>query len=577
MRRILWILVWVAVIAGLGIAFHRVRLEREQTTVELVYDFRALEHLAVQMGADVSDLLDELQQRGVTTIAVAPYTLGEALWYNAEVPTSAKAYAAEHPHELDLLWSMPAVFPESAYAAIAAAGLEAAPRLGNPPWDLPENWRDFNPSLVILGASESPGYPDQLAEYASYFRELGVRVGTVEFTQQRGIQALAPSTQMVRVHGINQRELDSLSSQRVVARYVRAVRERNIRVVYLRPFLSGEEPWQRSLGLLADLTGQLKEAGYSLGKSIPFPEWRIPLYLSGVVWAGIWAAAFLLVGSWLALPDGFLLFGAGFGWIMTAGLALKNLQLAQQGMALMAAVVFPSLAVRVRLGRSALTQFAAISAVSVAGGLLVAGSLVGTDYLVKLAEFRGVKAMHVLPVGIVTLGLLLEPILPVKSWRSLRARLRFFWDLSIPVEFFFVGGAGLVGAMAVYILRTGNFGLPAIQLEVELREFLERVLIVRPRTKEFLIGHPALYFLLKKDRKGWAAWLAPLAVIGQLSMVNTFSHMHTPLLITLYRTAYGLIFGYIIGWITFQLYRLGKGLLASDRGFGVSRLWQSRR
>ena len=137
-------------------------------------------------------------------------------------------------------------------------------------------------------------------------------------------------------------------------------------------------------------------------------------------------------------------------------------------------------------------------------------------------------------------------------------------------------GTCLAGAGAVYILRTGNFGLPVANMEIVLREFLEKVLVVRPRTKEFLIGHPALYILLR-ERRGKAAWLMPVAVIGQLSMVNTFSHIHTPLLVTLIRTGYGLVFGYIIGWTVYQLYQLGKGLFTGDRGLGVSRLWQSGR
>lgn len=206
----------------------------------------------------------------------------------------------------------------------------------------------------------------------------------------------------------------------------------------------------------------------------------------------------------------------------------------------------------------------------------MAGSLTGTEYLIKLVEFRGVKLMHVLPIGIMVLTVAFQPVLPIKGKHELSSRLRFLWNLSIPLKLLLVGGTGLAAAGAVYILRTGNFGLPVANLEITLRELLERVLVVRPRTKEFLIGHPALYFLLK-ERNEKAAWLMPVAVIGQLSMVNTFSHIHTPLLVTLIRTGYGLVFGYIIGWVVYRLYLLGKGLFMSDRGFGLSRLWQSGR
>lgn len=577
MRKVLWLLVLAAVAASLGTAVQRIRLETKQTTVELVYDFRSLEHLAYRMGVDVGALLEELRERGVESIAVSPYSLLETALYGEEVPPHILAYAAEHRDKFDLLWDMPAVFPSSAFAAVQQAGLKAVPRLANPPWGLPQTWLDYRPSLVILGGVESPGYPDNLSEYAALFKELGVRVGVVEFAQQKGVRQLAPASQMVRVHGINQRELESLSPNRVVARYLRAVRERNIRVLYVRPFLEGEDPWGRSLALLEDLRGKLQAAGYQLGESIPFPKWQVPVYVSGIIWAGIWAAGALLAETWIKLPPAVLCLLAGTGLGVTAALAAHHFQLAQQGMAFLAAVIFPCLAMQVTRGRSPLARFACIAAVSTGGGLVVAGCLTGTEYLIKLAEFRGVKAMHVLPVGMMVLAVLLEPILPLGSWSALRERLRSLWNASIPLKVLLVGGTGIVCGAAVYILRTGNFGLPVAQFEVEFREFLERVLIVRPRTKEFLIGHPALYFILKKDGKGLAAWLAPIAVIGQLSMVNTFSHIHTPLLVTLYRTGAGLIFGYIIGWMTFQLYQLGKGLWTSDSNFRVSRLWQSRR
>jgi len=559
-------------IASAVVAFQRIGLEAQQDTVELVYDYRSLELLADRMGVDVTDLLKELSSRGVETVAIAPRNLVDAAVYGVELPAHVSSYVVEHRDQLELLWDMPVEFPDEAFAAVASAGMKAVPRLSNPPWGMPESWRQYNPTLVILGAVESPGFPDRLGEYARLFAEMGIRVGVVEFAQQKGAPQLAPASQMVRVHGINQRELESLSADRIVSRYLRGVRERNIRVLYLRPFLEGENPWARSLAVLTSLTDQLHAGGYRLGESAPFPEWQVPLLVSVVIWLGIWAGAALLLGEWIKFPASVLWASAVLGTAATTALALKNLQLAQQGAAFLAAVAFPCLALKAKRGRSTLARFAAVSGVSIAGGLLVAGSLAGTQYLIKLAEFRGVKAAHVLPVAAAALSLVLQPVLPLASWRELRERVRAVWNLSVPLKLLIVGGTAAVCAGVVYILRTGNIGLPVAQLEVYLREFLEKALLVRPRTKEFLIGHPALYLWLKEEHRERAAWLTPIAVIGQLSMVNTFSHIHTPLLVTLARTGYGLLFGYIIGWMIYQLYQLGKGLWARDRGFRVSRL-----
>jgi len=85
----------------------------------------------------------------------------------------------------------------------------------------------------------------------------------------------------------------------------------------------------------------------------------------------------------------------------------------------------------------------------------------------------------------------------------------------------------------IYILRTGNvyLGLPIPQFDEGMRRFLENMLVFRPRTKEFLIGHPALMLAAAVALSGYWRISLPLVLIGcigQISMINTFSHIHTP-------------------------------------------------
>src|SRR5205823_12796035 len=99
--------------------------------------------------------------------------------------------------------------------------------------------------------------------------------------------------------------------------------------------------------------------------------------------------------------------------------------------------------------------------------------------------------------------------------------------------------------------------------EMSLRNMLDRYL-VRPRTKEFLIGHPALLaaLLLGATRagRGVRLSLALIGSIGQVSMVNSFCHLHTPLLMTVTRVFNGLWLGVLIGWGAARL--LGRRLPA---------------
>ncbi|MDN5317701.1 MAG: hypothetical protein PWR08_1826, partial [Thermoanaerobacterium sp.] len=109
--------------------------------------------------------------------------------------------------------------------------------------------------------------------------------------------------------------------------------------------------------------------------------------------------------------------------------------------------------------------------------------------------------------------------------------------------------AGVIGV--IYISRTGNS--PVIKptsIELKFRSLLEHYLVARPRTKEFLVGYPALILAIyaaKKKSKPLNFIFGILASIGILSMPNTMSHVESVLKIALERTVISWIFGAIIG------------------------------
>jgi len=104
-----------------------------------------------------------------------------------------------------------------------------------------------------------------------------------------------------------------------------------------------------------------------------------------------------------------------------------------------------------------------------------------------------------------------------------------------------------VGAGAVLLLaRTGNVGLPLLNAEARLRTVLEDVLVARPRTKEFLVGYPGLVLAGVASSVGWRGAALPLAMVGAIGTagaINSFSHLHTPLLYTFWRTGNALLLG----------------------------------
>jgi len=80
---------------------------------------------------------------------------------------------------------------------------------------------------------------------------------------------------------------------------------------------------------------------------------------------------------------------------------------------------------------------------------------------------------------------------------------------------------------------------------------------VRPRTKEFLIGHPALVigaWMLLTGRMRFLPLAMFLATIGQVSIVNTFCHLHSPLLVSLQRTGWGILLGVGLGLLVLRVF-----------------------
>ena len=84
-----------------------------------------------------------------------------------------------------------------------------------------------------------------------------------------------------------------------------------------------------------------------------------------------------------------------------------------------------------------------------------------------------------------------------------------------------------------------------------MRYWLEEHMYAMPREKEFLIGHIAFFCLVLGYHKNWSRFvcliLAVVAVIGQVSLVETFCHMRSPFAMSVARALGGYVFGTALG------------------------------
>jgi len=195
---------------------------------------------------------------------------------------------------------------------------------------------------------------------------------------------------------------------------------------------------------------------------------------------------------------------------------------------------------------------------SLSGGLLVAALLADPVYVAQVRQFRGVRLALLAPAAIAGLAVLARSGLLAR--RDLLAR---------PVSHLgALAALGLAGALALAGFRAGNFPVVGVtEWELRARGTLEHWLLVRPRTKEFLAGHPALVLAAgSRWTPPAAAALAVLAGLGQASVLNTLAHVHIPLGISLVRVVNGLVLGALTGWAALTGWRLLRSRFRAAEG-----------
>lgn len=425
--------------------------------------------------------------------------------------------------------------------------------------------------------------------------------GSIEFGKQIGDEELSrdAADHTVRVHSIAGSEMPTMEEPTAVARFALAARERNIRVLYIRLFQNGlthqPDVMAANLQYIGEIVQSLHDGGLRLGKAHSFAH--DPLTEKGE------RALLALMG--LAAMAGFVLLirqftgfegNAFWGTLIILGLAgiylatRTHTALGREGLALLAGMSFPSLGLllcrqprpdRNATARAALEQafrrFEAMTLWTLAGVALVVGLLADRLFMLKVDEYVGIRLAMITPLllTLVYYGFRLNEVPDGSSFEARLVSARTEWQrfLSSPL----LMGQVVLGLIAlaivvVIVLRSGNDpGVGVSSTELSFRTLLNRVFFVRPRTKEFLFGYPLLVFglaLAATGRRNWLLLFLCAGAIAQADLLDTFCHIHTPLLISVIRSLLGWILGALIGTLLYLLYRRflpGDGRAESDR------------
>lgn len=354
----------------------------------------------------------------------------------------------------------------------------------------------------------------------------------------------------------------------------RAVADRGVQVLWITPL--GDEDGlntdpQTYTNLLTRLQSRIERCGLHYG----LPQGLEALELSPAVLIlcglGIFAGAVLLLCLLFPIRE-------RIAWILYAVCALECIasavlrpQLQQMLLAFGASVVFPALSIDYlgqRLVEAKEQSHASFQGyirtvligtlITVLGGCYIGAVLGSWRYILVLQVFRGVKLSQIAVYlfAFVLLGWMLLELRKVHNLKSLLPsvdRRLLVRVVSVIVIF--------VGVGMIYLMRGGDGMLGVSALESRIRAALENWMLYRPRTKEFLIAWPAIAlafcFAARKDRL--FAWLfGVLGGIGFASVANTFCHIRAHFLVSVARTAIGLILGILIGSLCFILFRPSK-------------------
>jgi hypothetical protein len=429
------------------------------------------------------------------------------------------------------------------------------------------------------------GYPDNIDAAANALRADKLDFGTIETYDVKQIQAGSETLardlpdRTVRVQAIAKPEQDKLRPEEIVQRYDLGVRERNVRVVYLRPFAhqwDGRSIEATNVELVQRIAQGVRAAGLRVGTASPFERfvtrpWEIALASLAVPAVLLWLLAEFGLGNrrWL------IAFVAADLLLVLAGFALHHDLAVRKLLALIGGIAFPvaafaSIAPAFAARRAPSTGAAVLDGIRVLaiatlvtlGGALVVVGLLSTPLtMLEVDRFSGVKLVLAVPP---LLCLLLYLFTRRWGFKLTPASLA-----ASPVNVLqLVAAAVLLGAGYLVLARSGNQSdITPSAFELALRSHLTTLLAVRPRFKEFLVGFPALMLLpalVPPDRVRWG-WLFALAIgVGLADVVDTFSHLHTNLAVSLLRLVNGAVISIVAGAIAVAAYRRYRIAGAAD-------------
>ena len=439
-------------------------------------------------------------------------------------------------------------------------------------------------SAIIFDGESVLGFPskEKMLFTAEILKENQFPFGMIEFANQEGIKTIAydANTLTVKVHSITKEEMEIISSQKAIDRWIRAAKERKVRIFYVKPFRNSElDLFNTNFNYVNTIRERLSANGFGLGRASLYSDIHLSIVFLFLLGLGVISGGIILLNHLANIEKKYNYMLLGLAVVVSIVLFLADMEVQLiKILALLSALIFPTLAIASNISyfnkpefsivsgerewydsadsryllmiKNILIGFFRIITLTLCGALLIAALLSNGKFILGIDQFSGIKLSYLLPLLLVLIVL----------WSNQNQGKMLILDtLKKPI---LIEHALIIGFFAVflvvYIARSGNFSfLPVLGIEEKIRVFLEKTLIARPRNKVFLIGYPALILAMSMNYLKIKEYRIPIIIVGTIgpvTLINTFCHIHTPFTFSLLRAFNGIWLGTLLGLIIVSVF-----------------------
>ncbi len=342
-----WLYFALAIPALLSIfsIYRRDQAESLNRAVSFAVDYETLDNMAAAQGVPVEKAIRDLKAQGLNAVVLSEETVAELIGKGrAAINSSYLPSGGPNSDIASLRFSDPAdlervrralsirlqglagplaardgmlplppvstalvratpigLNPEQAVSA-RENGLLIVARCANPPGvnsktveDTLKWARELGAGVFLPEGDQVLGRRDSIQVTADTLRSLGMLYASAEFAKIGGDDVIVRSApeNVVRLHSAQVGELDRLSLADAVERYAKAARERNMRILLIRPFsASADEPLANFADFLHRIQSQIVKEGGALGRPKPFGGPQLPRWFPILIAISILPASF---------------------------------------------------------------------------------------------------------------------------------------------------------------------------------------------------------------------------------------------------------------------------------------------